>query len=98
MTTITQTVITCSTGIHQFANNTVSIYPNPATDLINIQFANISESSILEIYNYLGQKVSSVLLNKNDTQLNISGLNSGIYEARVISNNTVIRQIKIVKQ
>ncbi len=88
----------CGSGINHFTNNTVNIYPNPATDVLNIQTSVLSENSVLEIYNNLGQKVSSTLLKDNSTQLSISGLNSGIYEARIINNNAVVRQIKIVKQ
>jgi hypothetical protein len=91
-------VQTCGMGINHFNANSVSIYPNPASDLLNIQISVLSENTILEIYNNLGQKVSSVLLNSNNTQLNISGLNAGVYEARILNNNSIARQIKFIKQ
>ncbi|MGZ3864626.1 MAG: beta strand repeat-containing protein [Bacteroidia bacterium] len=84
-------------GVNSYShNNSVKIYPNPASELITVQTS--GENSVLEIYNSLGQKVSNVNLKDETSQVNISHLNKGIYEARITNNNAVIHQSKIIKQ
>lgn len=92
------TVLNCI-GVQSFSNNNaVSIYPNPATDQVTIHTAYLSENTVLEIYNGLGQKVSSLVLKEEKTQINISGLDKGIYEARILNNGIIIHRTKIMKQ
>jgi hypothetical protein len=62
---------------------TFQIFPNPAKDNFNVNLSNPSnENGVIEIYNAIGQVVSTINLG-NDSQLknnvSISGLNSGIY-------------------
>ena len=55
------------------------MYPNPATDILNIVIEN--EIKTIEIYSLLGQKV----MTENNKQINISGLAKGIYTIRITS-------------
>jgi hypothetical protein len=96
--TASVTVQMCSMGIHRFPGYVVSIYPNPASNLITVNSADLPSNATLEIYNNIGQKVSGVILNSTTSQVNISGLVPGIYEARIVSDKTVKYQTKIVKQ
>jgi hypothetical protein len=95
--TASVTVQMCSMDIHKFYGYAFSIYPNPTNDLITINSEHLPANSVLEIYNNLGQKVSSVVLSSTSSQIEISNLANGIYEARIISNNTITQQTKIVK-
>lgn len=55
----------------------VSIYPNPASNKLNISAANTIQN--VEIYNVLGKKVMSLSINKSSESIDISGLSSGVY-------------------
>lgn len=61
----------------------IRVYPNPTTDLLNISFQSMSELNLnLTIYNMVGEKILSnsiVEKDKSSVQLNTSNLNSGIY-------------------
>ena len=54
-----------------------SLYPNPATNLVNIDLA--TELKSIEIYSLQGQKV----LSSNKNQVDVSGLSKGMYLVRV---------------
>lgn len=78
-------------------NNTISIYPNPATDNFTLTLnANTPNTHIL-IYNALGQLVINQPVNELNTNV---GLNfaAGVYQALVVSQGKTIYQTKLIKQ
>ncbi|MGJ8593332.1 MAG: T9SS type A sorting domain-containing protein [Aquaticitalea sp.] len=72
-----------------------SIYPNPVNDLLNFKSGqNIDE---LQVYTLLGQNVMSTTPKTTQTQMDLSGLKSGLYILKVrIENETA--SYKIVKE
>ena len=70
---------------------TTRVYPNPATDVLNIE-VNASQASDMNIsvYNIMGQKVMNQNVNittgLNTRSINTSDLNSGIYFVTVKAN------------
>ena len=60
-------------------DNSVSIYPNPTSNILNIDIENTSNFEIA-IYDLIGKKVGSY---KNQKQLDISNLNKGIYMLKI---------------
>jgi hypothetical protein len=68
------------------------IYPNPATNTINIYF-NDENSMKAYIYNILGAQLKEILLTKGANAVNIKEWSNGVYFIR-IENNTY----KFVKQ
>lgn len=85
----------CLVGVDEMAMlNSISIYPNPATDQLNILSA--TEFSKVEIYNSIGQiKEIFSTGSVNSVSVNISGFSSGIYFVKVGENN---KTMKIVIQ
>jgi hypothetical protein len=71
-------------------NLQVSLYPNPATDILNIEMTN--EIKSIEIYNIQGQKVMS----SNQKQINISDLAAGLYMVRIQDVDNAIATKKII--
>lgn len=65
-----------------FDNNSFKIYPNPASNIINISSS--LDIDKIEIYTVLGKKVLQTPYTK---QLNVESLNTGIYLLKVFSNN-----------
>ncbi len=76
------------------ADNDVTIYPNPANDIINVQGEDIQ---YVEIYNSIGLKVLDKNVN-NSESINIAGFASGIYFVRVVDREGNISTTKIVKR
>ncbi|CAI8172189.1 MAG: Uncharacterised protein [Polaribacter sp. SA4-10] len=65
--------------------STLSMYPNPATNFLNISAQNTINS--VEIFNVLGQKVISMSVEDTSASINISNLNTGIYLIKYVINN-----------
>ena len=74
-------------------NNTVSIFPNPATTVLNV---NAEGYNTLEIVNLLGQTVYTANATSN-MQINVSNLNNGVYFVRMNGENGTATQ-KFIKK
>lgn len=55
--------------------NVVSVFPNPAKDKLNVK----AEGKSLKAFNSLGIVVLTATLTKNETELQLTNLNSGVY-------------------
>ncbi len=74
----------------------VSVYPNPANDLLTVETASLQYSQ-LQIVNMLGQVVLEKTIRTNVTELSVGHLVSGIYQL-VLSGDNDVKVIKIEKQ
>ena len=87
-----------------FNNVELSIYPNPASDFIDINM-NLEQESAVEVavFNSLGQQVlandfGQMEVGQNNFDLNVNKLQNGIYFLRIRTNEEfVTRQIQILK-
>lgn len=60
-------------------DNNITMFPNPATDILNVKMDNLSELEKIAIYNMSGQEV---LMTTQNT-VNVSSLASGMYVVNV---------------
>jgi len=97
--TITQVVSPC-TDINKNGkiDSDILIYPNPNNGQFTIQFATISENMNVEIYNFVGQMVSKEEVTGTSLSIDLHNLATGIYQVRVLENNTVIKHAKVITQ
>lgn len=75
-----------------FDTGVFRVYPNPASDIINI--ASSENVDVLELFNILGKRVSQVF---NTKQLNLKGFKSGIYILKISSNNRSVTKKIVIK-
>ena len=87
--------VVITTGGNGVAENTrtFSIYPNPATTVLNV---NAEGYNTLEIVNLLGQTVYTANATSN-MQINVSNLNNGVYFVRMNGENGTATQ-KFIKK
>jgi hypothetical protein len=64
-------------GTQSFSASKIKMYPNPATNMLNIEALNEIEN--ISVYNLLGQEVISKTTNNKVVNLDIASINSGIY-------------------
>jgi hypothetical protein len=86
------TVTGGQTGIAE-NNNSISIYPNPATSVLNVEAEGFST---IEMVNVLGQVVYSANATSN-MQINVSNLDNGVYFVRLNGANGTATQ-KFIKK
>jgi hypothetical protein len=86
-----------STGIDfaEIENNSITVYPNPASQTIQIEIGN-NEILSIEIHNLQGQKVfqqNTPLLHP----INVSSWENGFYVVKTSSTNGLTFQTKFIK-
>lgn len=67
-----------TTGIEESSATLFNLYPNPASDIVNIQFENDSNNEVL-IFDISGKIVLSEIVNSSSDQLDVHALTSGLY-------------------
>ncbi|PQB04756.1 S8 family serine peptidase [Aureitalea marina] len=73
------------------------IWPNPATDVVMINFPEGIQGAELTVYNVLGEVILRSSVNANTPQFNISRLGQGMYILSLEGNN--LRQsLKLIKR
>ncbi len=80
---------------------TYSIYPNPASDMIQVTSDNtVSSNANVQIVNMQGQVLITKQINSNTQpiQVNISSLSSGIYFIKIMTTDGTMNQMKFTKQ
>ena len=87
---ITNTGVSCEDHTQ---DNSISVFPNPASSTLNVHAENYDNVQIL---NSLGQVVYSDKVSDNDFRINISGFSKGIYFLRLSGKTTATR--KFIKE
>jgi poly(3-hydroxybutyrate) depolymerase len=81
----------------------LSLYPNPAINMANLQYTSDAiGGSVIRIYDATGKLIKSISFWKSEStykhNLEISGLNRGIYYIEVRTGSAPAMQSKLVKQ
>ena len=86
-------ITTDNIGITDF-ENLISIYPNPANHNLNI--TNLPTNANINIFNILGELVTTVRVKNSKTELNVSDFIEGTYILKIENNHdTIIKKIVI---
>jgi hypothetical protein len=91
----------CITGLEESISG-LSIYPNPATDVLNIEFnSNSNDNVTIEFVNAIGQVISSdkfvVTNGLLDIELDMNGYSKGVYQINLISDTDVLSRTIMVE-
>ena len=82
-------------GASDFSETVFTVYPNPVSNLLNIQTTSSNYS--VEIYTIQGQLISEINNISEAQSIDYSGYTTGIYFMKIVSGNTS-RTFKIVKE
>lgn len=77
---------------NKIIHNNISLYPNPTNNTLTI--TNAAKSDI-SIYNLLGEVVLTTKCNETNASINVSGLATGSYIVKIVSEKNVVTK-KIV--
>lgn len=83
---------------NSFSEEAMWLFPNPSSGVTNLQLSN-SDYQSLEIYDNNGRRVKQVTLKESSTcrQLNLEGLDNGIYFIRAVNSKGNEIQEKFIK-
>ncbi len=83
-------------GIDESALTEIALYPNPASDILNITSSEtISE---IEIVNTLGQVVKRIEVNSDNAVCDVEELKAGVYVVRIRTASATLSQRKFIKE
>lgn len=79
----------------------VSIFPNPASSLLTVEFANLKQNVVsVEMYNAWGALVKQTAVKstiQNKVTIDVSALNNGMYVLRLLSGGQAIKKTVIIQ-
>lgn len=86
-------------GIEENAFNNISVYPNPARSMVNLDFDQLTEELEVKIYNPLGEQVwkDEILKGIDRRTIDVSTWSKGIYMIRFISEEKVKVETLIIQ-
>jgi hypothetical protein len=79
-------------------NNGLSIYPNPTSGIVNLEFAENTTATV-DVFNVLGERVMTSTFNTNGVRsIDLGALNNGVYYLNVTAGSlTATRKITLSK-
>ena len=87
----------CESSVEEIALlNSLNIYPNPASDLVNITFTSERELNV-RLVNSLGQVISSQLVVNGVVTINTSSLATGLYTVQLANDNFSVNKTLVIQ-
>lgn len=83
--------------VSEFQKDTFSVYPNPAKELLYLNFPTGIYTAGMDCYDILGKKLFSQQVHAQDNTVSLAQLSSGIYFVKIKSNAST-QTFKIIKE
>ena len=104
-TDTTECIDVTISGIDDYADGILSLYPNPTTGMVNVQFtmnnvqSGAGEIQVLDVYGRLLQTVETCHgASIQTTQIDLSQYATGVYFVRMVNGGKVVAVRKVVKE
>lgn len=88
--------ITAPTGVITFEKQTISVYPNPATNFVTIETE--AQNVVANVFDIYGKLVYKTQIATGYDRINLSSFTSGMYIIRLTSGNQLVGTAKIIKR
>ncbi len=86
-------------GIDSWLSSSVSLYPNPAREVVNVQCTmyNVQMAGELHLFDVYGKLLQIVPITSEITPINVSGLANGLYFVRVTTEEGSVTKTFVKK-
>lgn len=74
-------------GISSFEKNSITIFPNPVSSIINVDYSGEAEIKKVAFYNIIGKKIKEINNIGENNSINISDFNDGLYIVKLFGEN-----------
>jgi hypothetical protein len=72
-------------------NRTVTAYPNPATNQVNLFFGNFYKNTEIKVFDLTGREVLKTAISGNDrATIDVESLSTGIYSVHINNDNSIV--------
>ncbi len=87
-------------SVKNITDNTIkiSLFPNPASDILTIQSLDNSEIKRVEIYDATGRNIYQKNLSVNQKSISLKSLSAGIYSVKILAGNNKWGYSKLIKE
>ena len=83
------TTLSVTLGISENKLLSFEMYPNPVSDVLNIQLPSGTDKAEVGVYDYTGRLVSTKTISSNNSTLDVQNISKGIYIIRVTTNSKI---------
>ncbi|MDG2444037.1 MAG: T9SS type A sorting domain-containing protein [Flavobacteriaceae bacterium] len=83
------TTLSVTLGISENKLLSFEMYPNPVSDVLNIQLPTGTDKAEVGVYDYTGRLVSTKTISSNNSTLDVQNISKGIYIIRVTTNSKI---------
>ncbi len=90
-------VSTYSNSLVTYEDAKINIFPNPASQTLNINIPAINDNSNISITNIQGQGIYNVTPENGNKVIDVSSYAKGLYFLKIVSNNEIYREKVIIK-
>lgn len=88
-----------SAGISSYSLNfSVSVYPNPTVDALNLTIDHVKENMEYQLFSENGQLIKQSSINDQVTTIDAQTLAPGLYILNLLSNQEQIESFRIIKK
>lgn len=87
----------CGGNIRDLENNSISIYPNPAQNILHIE-NELNQYYDAKIYNAQSGILKQMVINRTDTDIDIADYPKGLYMLQLIDDKAQISYKKFIKE
>lgn len=84
-------------GLTENAASLVSVYPNPANDFVQVTLNVAANTVLVQIFDLEGRLVLQSQENSSKFDLNLTGLESGVYVLQLKADDAILSSIQLVK-
>jgi len=81
-------------GVDELGSKEVSVYPNPARDVLYIQNVDLGSA---KIYSATGQLMGDYRISDQLNTINVSGFGKGLYIIKIVGDNNEVTSMKFFK-
>ena len=94
-----QNVTVTLVNVNNVITNNIEIFPNPATDKLNIIFPEVPKAKVeVKLFDNIGQKVAEYKFANKINEIDLKGFADGMYYIKVeTKNGDILRKIVINK-
>ena len=91
------TAHTTNVGIENWLENSVSLYPNPTKEYVDIRVDGDLNVTMMEVYDVYGKLINTVNVVDNPTRINVATLADGMYFVRVTTEKGAVTKTFVKK-
>jgi hypothetical protein len=84
-------------GLEQYnINNNVSVYPNPAKDVLNVECLMLNENTSAIITDMLGNSIYHSTFTTQHNKINVADLNEGVYNLSITTHEGEVNKRAVI--